>query len=341
MTDAQLARVKAYGIAGPDPAVPRVPYPVPNGWFTVATAEELKPGETKNVHYFGRDLVIWRERDSGIPHVVDAYCAHLGAHLGVGSGSPNSHEPGPGIVHGDCLQCPFHGWRYDGTGTVVDIPYSEGNRIPAKARVRGYEVREKNALIQAWYHALDEPPKWEVPEVPEFSDPDWSAPVYTERYVDVALQEMAENDVDTVHFLYVHGSSEIPEQETTFDGRIKRTVDDRGNGAFSRETHQLGFGILRITETLAFVATSTPIDQDHTHQRWTFTYRKALGEEMGHRIIEGFASAGIYQDIPIWEHKRFVANPVLVKGDGRIPEFRRWAKQFYTWPDGAPPDDLF
>ena len=26
------------------------------------------------------------EQDTGIPHVVDAYCAHLGAHLGVGVG---------------------------------------------------------------------------------------------------------------------------------------------------------------------------------------------------------------------------------------------------------------
>ena len=35
-----------------------------------------------------------------IPHVVDAYCPHLGAHLGVGSGEPESHEPGAGTVHG-------------------------------------------------------------------------------------------------------------------------------------------------------------------------------------------------------------------------------------------------
>jgi hypothetical protein len=42
--------------------------------------------------------------------------------------------------------------------------------------------------------------------------------------------------------------------------------------------------------------------------------------------------------VPIWEHKQYKAQPVLVKGDGRIMEFRRWAAQFYSWPGGAEPD---
>lgn len=36
------------------------------------------------------------------------------------------------------------------------------------------------------------------------------------------------------------------------------------------------------------------------------------------------------QDFPIWEHKRFRAQPALAEGDGPIAEFRRWAAQFYT-----------
>jgi phenylpropionate dioxygenase-like ring-hydroxylating dioxygenase large terminal subunit len=335
MTDAQLARIKALGVKGPDPSVPRTPFPVPNGWFAVARADELKPGETRNAHYFDRDLVVWREHGSGAPHVVDAYCAHLGAHLGIGGGAPESHEPGPGIVHGECLECPFHGWRYDGSGTVVDIPYSTGERIPTAARVRGYEVREANGLIFAWYHALDEPPLWDVPAMPQFDDPEWADPVVTERYVDVCLQEMAENDVDNVHFKYVHGTEEIPEQETVFDGRLRTTTATREDGSvFTRETHQLGIGLLDITGLVAFVAASSPIDADHSHQRWVFTYPKAIGEEAGHEIIDAFSKSGIFQDVPIWEFKQYKERPVLVKGDGRIAEYRRWASQFYTWPDG-------
>lgn len=35
------------------------------------------------------------------------------------------------------------------------------------------------------------------------------------------------------------------------------------------------------------------------------------------------------QDIPIWEHKRYLPKPMLCDGDGPIPEYRRWASQFY------------
>ena len=47
--------------------------------------------------------------------IVDAYCPHLGANLGVG-----------GRVQGNCIECPFHGWQFDGeTGQCVNIPYAE------------------------------------------------------------------------------------------------------------------------------------------------------------------------------------------------------------------------
>lgn len=337
LTEAEWEAIQATGIKGPA-MEGRFPFPVPNGWFAVAQSNDLGPGETKNAHYFGRDLVIWREHGTGTPHVVDAYCAHLGAHLGVGSGAPESHEPGPTIVHEDCIQCPFHGWRYDGTGQCVEIPYSESGRIPSRAKIRGYETIEKNGLIFAWHHALDEPPEWELPDIFEFDDEEWEGPIYTDRYINTAIQELMENDQDTVHFLYVHGSPSIPEQHTRWEGRMRITEAPRGDGAvFSRETCQLGFVTLRTTGAVTFMGATSPIDAGHTHQRWVFAYPKSVGAEMGQMMIDGFAKAGIYQDIPVWEHKQFKTNPLLVKGDGEILEFRRWAAQFYTWPDGDIP----
>lgn len=52
---------------------------------------------------------------SGKAHVVDAYCPHLGANLAVG-----------GRVLGDCIECPFHGWQFQGSdGKCVKVPYAE------------------------------------------------------------------------------------------------------------------------------------------------------------------------------------------------------------------------
>ena len=57
--------------------------PIPFGWYVVDYADELKPGDVKSVRYFGEDQVLFRT-DSGEISMLDAYCPHLGAHLGHG-----------------------------------------------------------------------------------------------------------------------------------------------------------------------------------------------------------------------------------------------------------------
>ena len=104
-------------------AEPRFPFPVPNGWFIVAEARDLVPGEHCTFKVFGTDVVLFRGAD-GAPYMVDAYCAHLGAHIGVG-----------GRVEDGCIRCPFHGWRYDGaSGKCNEIPYGDMERVPSQAR---------------------------------------------------------------------------------------------------------------------------------------------------------------------------------------------------------------
>ena len=325
LTRQQLESIERTGIKGPDG---RYPFPVPNGWFAVAETTDLAAGETRNVHYFGRDLVVWRESDTGAPHVVDAYCAHLGAHLGVGSGSAESHEPGPGIVAGACLQCPFHGWRYDGSGACVEIPYATTTRIPTKARVRAYPTLERNGAIFAWHHARDDAPQWDLPVIAELDHPDWVGPIFTQRVIATAIQEIHENDQDVAHFPFVHGQP-LPQQVTRWEGRWRITEAARATGGtFTREYGQLGFGVMRLPE-LVFLSLTSPIDEATTRQRWIFAYHRSVGDEVGQAMVDAFAKSGIYQDVPIWEHKQYVEHPVLVKGDGEIMEFRRWASQFY------------
>ncbi len=323
----------------------RFPFPIPNGWFAVATSAEIAPGDVRPVHYLDRELVVFRT-ESGTARVVDPYCAHMGAHLGIGPGSPGDREPGPGTVIGECIRCPFHGWLYDGSGTCVEIPYTT-SRIPSKARVRGWDVREQNGLIFVWHHGKGLPPQWEVPVLDEFADDEWVGPIVTERTIATCLQEMQENDHDFVHFKYVHGNEEIPSATITYDetGRIKTTTqtiaagEDFAKGAtvvatdtgFSRESHQLGYVVLRVPGLLSFMAASSPVDTEHVHQRWVFAFPKAIGEEAQQKLLDAFTYQGIYEDIPIWENKRYLANALFVKGDGPIAEFRKWARQFYSF----------
>jgi phenylpropionate dioxygenase-like ring-hydroxylating dioxygenase large terminal subunit len=73
----------------------RYPMPIPFGWYVVDYATDLKAGEVKSVRYFGQDQVLFRTTNGEVS-MLDAYCPHLGAHLGHG-----------GIVNGECIECPF------------------------------------------------------------------------------------------------------------------------------------------------------------------------------------------------------------------------------------------
>jgi cholesterol 7-dehydrogenase len=151
----------------------KCPPAYPNGWFWLIDSENLSRGDVKFIQHCGRDVVLFRGHD-GKPYVLDAYCAHIGGNLGVG-----------GKVRDiNCIECPFHGWIYDGeTGACV---FSDGeNKIPRKVdtfeyidverctasnaenesdylqkiaenqevKLKRYECREMNGSIFAWFHA--------------------------------------------------------------------------------------------------------------------------------------------------------------------------------------------
>jgi phenylpropionate dioxygenase-like ring-hydroxylating dioxygenase large terminal subunit len=305
----------------------RFPFPIPNGWFAVARSADLVPGAVEAIHYFGRDLAVFRT-EGGEARVFDAYCPHLGAHLAVG-----------GTVRGDCLACPFHGWTFDGgSGACVEIPYATTERIPAKAAVRSYPTLERNGLVFAWHHATDGEPFYDVPVVPEFDDPAWLAPYLIEFRISTSCQEMAENNHDHAHFKFVHGTDAIPVATERIDGTYKRI---EGNGLI-RETFGLGLGVLRMPGAMTFLSTVSPIDEDNVHVRWIFTAPVGSAGpvdvvdgrtvEPGPNAAESMALAfaeGVSQDIPIWENKVYRERPILTKGEAGIVAHRNWAAQFY------------
>jgi nitrite reductase/ring-hydroxylating ferredoxin subunit len=308
-----------------------VELPIPNGWFAVAFGRDLVAGEVRRLRCFGEELVLFRTRE-GAAHVLDAYCPHLGAHLAEG-----------GRVVGESLRCPFHGWQFDGSGRCVQIPYTQ--RIPPNARVRAWEVVERNGMIFVWHHAEGKPPDWEVPTCPELDHPDWTEPRRFELAVAVHMQDMAENNCDPVHFQFVHGMAETPPSEIHFgeDGRFFRMLSRQERqtplGTFEtalvRDTWGLGLSSVRIEGIpgagLLMFSSTSPIDTRHTHSRWLFTVTRNLADVAGEDFIQGL-SQGVIQDVRIWENKIHRSEPVLCDADRYLAEFRRWARQFYSHP---------
>jgi len=310
------------------------PFPLPNGWFQVAWSDELARGELKRLKYFGKELVLYRG-ENGNAHALDAYCPHLGADLGCG-----------GRVVGNNLRCPFHHWEFDGDGACVEIPYA--NRIPPKASLKSWLVVEKNGMIYAHYHQQGESPVFDVPDLPEFGDEQWTPFIKRDFIVRSRNQELAENTCDPAHFKYVHGTAGLPTAEADFDGPLLKVKLDYPIETRSGEKHGevsicswgYGIGITRFTgivETTVFVG-GTPVDDEYVHNRMSFTLKKLDSDEATKAVGEAFVneiSRQFTEDIPIWENKIYLDRPLLCDGDGPIAVMRRWGQQFYSPSPGS------
>jgi phenylpropionate dioxygenase-like ring-hydroxylating dioxygenase large terminal subunit len=318
--------------------------PIPNGWFRVASSHELTPGGVRPLHYFGRDLVLFRTAD-GTPHVLDAHCTHLGAHLGHG-----------GRVEDNALRCPFHGWLWDGQGRCLAVPYAR--KVPPKAQMRAWPVREVNGMLWVYYHAQGEAPHWEIPELPEYTSPDWLLCRSGHRWtIRAHPQLIVENGVDSAHIPVVHCRQvrAITSEALEVDGPslvhrmsaayhlpwVARLLGREATGPFEIAYHGLGCAVVRgcIQRQLEFRYLSmfffTPIDEEHLEVHNVFMMKKVLTKAVT-RVLATKASRNesktFEQDIRIWENSMYCRDPILCDGDGPIMPYRRWARQFYAEP---------
>lgn len=307
----------------------------PFGWYIALKSDELAVGEVKPLRYFSQDLAIWRGEDGQV-RMLDAYCKHLGAHMGHG-----------GKVHGNMLECPFHAWRYDGEeGVVKEIPYSPS--IPPQVKrkcTRTWHIKEANQFIWFWYHPDDVAPLFDVVEIPECSDPDWTP--YDECRWDIwgSLQNMAENGVDFAHFKFIHGTATIPTAELGW-GEWDRTGvvrakmgTPKGEVDGAIHTHAVGAGqawvrFTGICETL-LLAAITPIELDRLQVRYFYTQPKAQAEGPGAGVARAIikdVNKQLDQDKVVWDRQQYQPNPIICQGDGPIAKFRQFYSRYYAQP---------
>lgn len=157
-------------------------------WYAILDGRELRRGEVLAARRLGVDLALWRDAAGGV-HATRDRCPHRGAALSLGR------------VRDGCIQCPFHGFRYDGEGRCVEAPCA-GAATPRDLAVRAYPLREAHGFVWLWWGE----PRGEYPEVPWFPELDASYlhsglmvrewPVYWMRSV--------ENQLDWPHLPFVH-----------------------------------------------------------------------------------------------------------------------------------------
>ncbi len=70
-----------------------------NFWYPMCTADELSQASPMQVKIIGLRFVAFRDT-SGRAHVLSDTCIHRGGSLGMG------------VVAGDRVACPYHGWQF-------------------------------------------------------------------------------------------------------------------------------------------------------------------------------------------------------------------------------------
>lgn len=131
----------------------------PNYWYPVGYDRAIRPGDVREVLFWGKAYALFRDR-KGALHVVENRCAHRQLKLSSG------------VVDGCNLVCAYHGWRYDGTGRVVGMDHELFGRDMPRIRIEHRAVRVRYGLVWVFFGDPARSGERDVPSIPELEGPD-------------------------------------------------------------------------------------------------------------------------------------------------------------------------
>ena len=161
-----------------------------NFWYVAEESTKLTNAPSK-VRMLGQDFVLFRD-SKGKAHCLSNVCVHRGASLGNGK------------VKGDCVECPYHGWQYDGSGICQRIPSMGSDaKIPGRARIDSYPTEEKYDLIFVFLGDLPENQRPPIMDIPEWGQDGWRWTFVTFNW-QFNYRRAVENILDPAHTEFVH-----------------------------------------------------------------------------------------------------------------------------------------
>jgi len=179
-------------------------------WFPVDFSANLKR-EPVAVEAFDFPVVLFRDAEGKAACVMDQ-CAHRACPLSLGD-----------VVDGT-VRCPYHGWRFDAEGHLVDAPSTRLNEQARNGKacggigVRHFPTAEKDGMVWIW---PGEGPPAMCDDGETFAIPDYTKPpaafegsakdfvVHAELVIDVPAEHglLLENLLDLAHAPFTHTST--------------------------------------------------------------------------------------------------------------------------------------
>ncbi|MGI9617040.1 MAG: Rieske 2Fe-2S domain-containing protein [Acidimicrobiales bacterium] len=127
-------------------------------WYPVAITRELDDFPVRKARLLGEDWAVYKlpnPAPDGRPAygIVAERCPHRGASMAYG------------MVEDDGIRCGYHGWKFDGAGTCVEIlaEPDSSDTFRERCAIKAGEAQELGGLI--WAYVGDGP----APELPRYS----------------------------------------------------------------------------------------------------------------------------------------------------------------------------
>ena len=196
-----------------------------NFWYVAGRSEEVTEQPLKQ-QMLGQDFVLFRDAD-GVARCLSNTCIHRGGSLSNGKTIDN------------CIQCPYHGWQFDGEGRCHKIPsLGPDAKVPSRARVDAYPTEERYGLVFAFLGDLPESERPPIMEIAEYTarEPDegWRATVQFFDW-DFDYKRSMENGIDAAHNEFVHPTHGFSGERDDIDIRVpspKLEETEWGTGFF-------------------------------------------------------------------------------------------------------------
>lgn len=286
-----------------------VKYDFKHFWYVVCESRELTRVKPISAQILEEWLVCYRD-EHGNPVALRDSCLHRAGRLSRGS------------VRDGVLQCPYHGWRYDGCGKVISVPAEGGEEAAAKRglRIQPFETREQDGYI---YVLLERGEHETHPfSMPHYRESPWRNLRLCNTFEN-NVTNCVENFIDIPHTAYVHKGIFRNERSQGIEASIRR---EKGSVivSYKNETNNLGSfswllnpsnrpvvhtdafympNVTQVTYTIgpavAYIITSQsiPVDASKTIVYTDITYRFGMFTPIAGPLVRRQAQRVIDQDV--------------------------------------------
>lgn len=195
-----------------------------NHWYILSLESEVPKDKPVRRFLYDTPYVLFRNEQGEVTALLDK-CLHRGAQLSLGT------------VEKGTVRCPYHGWRFDKNGQLVEVP-SDGPGAEEKE-----DGKKKSWCIHKTPVAVQDGCVWIWPgDVALATEkPSWRFPHHAERQVtqyfmitdfDNEVTHLVQNFMDVPHTVFVHSKwfrnrslLKVPVQVAVHDARVKVTYN--------------------------------------------------------------------------------------------------------------------